>query len=202
MPEKKELRVLSKWIDGPFRITHHPLCTPFEGHTLHIFNRDVCRGCLFWYPGIFTGIIGGLLLGLYTLAKIPLAILMFALIVPTLLQLILSLPHPVKDAARFLLGLSTGLTLIVGIFPGYPDLLARAIVLIVYAIVFIPLTIVRNNRNEDVCKSCPELSLRSDLRCSGYKITRERTAIANTQLSLGISDINQINLEVKSFDDI
>ena len=202
MPENKELIVISKWIEGPFRLSHHPMCTPFNGHTLRIFNSDVCRGCLFWYPGILTGLIAGLLLGWYAMNKYALAILMFALIVPTLFQLIFSLPRLVKDVARFLLGISTGLTFLVGIFPGHPDLLVRAIVIIVFAIVFVPLTIFRNSRNEEICLNCSERPQRDDLRCSGYKFQRERAAIASTQLSLGISDINEIPIDVKSFDDI
>ena len=202
MPEKKELIVISKWVDGPFRTSHHPMCSPFDGHTLKLFNKDVCRGCLFWYPGIAIGVFGGLLLGLYSLNKYLLAILMTVLIIPTLLQLILPIPRAVKDIARLFLGFSTGLVIIVAIFPGHPDLLVRVIVIIVFTIVFVPLTIVRNNRNEAICQSCPELSLRDDLRCSGYKIKRERAAIANTQLRVGISDINQISLDVQSFDDI
>lgn len=194
--------VVSKWIEGPFRLSHHPMCTPFNGHTLRIFNRDVCRGCLFWYPGIITGLITGLLFGWYAMNRYILAVFMLSLIIPTIFQLILSLPRPVKDIARFLLGISTGLAFLVGIFPGYPDLLVRVIVLIVFAIVFVPLTIVRNNRNEFICYSCPELPQRETLRCSGYKFQRERAAIANTQLSFGISDINEIPIEVKSFDDI
>lgn len=202
MPENKDLRIISKWIDGPFRLSHHPMCSNFGGHTLNIFGKDVCRGCLFWYPGILLGLIIGLLFGLYDYNKYYLAIIMFALIAPTLLQLLLSIPRPVKDVARLLLGISTGLTFLVGIFPGHPDLLVRAIVIIVFLLAYIPLTVVRNNKNEAVCQSCSELPLRSDSKCSGYKIIRERLAIANTQLKLGITDINQVDLPVTSFDDI
>ncbi len=202
MPEKKDLTVLNKWIDGPFRLSHHPMCTPFNGHTLNLFGRDVCRGCLFWYPGILLGLILGLVFGLYDYNKYYLAIIMFAFIAPTLLQLLIHIPRPIKDIARLLLGISTGLTFLVGIFPGHPDLLVRAIVIVVFLLAYIPLNVVRNNKNEAVCKSCPELPLRSDSKCSGYKIMRERLAIANTQLKIGITDINQVDLPVSSFDDI
>ena len=202
MPETKELILISKWIDGPFRTSHHPMCSPFNGHTLRLFGRDVCRGCLFWYPGISFGIVLGFLFNLYSMNKYNLAILMFVLITPTLLQLIFSIPRPIKDIARLLLGFSTGLTLLVGIFPGHPELIVRLIVLTVFTIVFIPLTVVRNNRNESICNSCPELPLRNELKCAGYKIKRERAAIASTQLALGISDINQVSSDVKSFEEI
>ena len=200
MPEGNDLILISRWIDGPFRISHHPMCRPFEDHTLNVFGRDVCRGCLFWYPGIVSGLIIGLIINIFSIDKYFLAPIMFFLIAPTLLQLILHLPRPIKDIARFMLGLSTGFTML--IILGFPDLFVRFVVLIVFLLVFVPLTIVRNNKNESICQLCPELSLRSDNKCSGYKILRERAVIANTQLAFGISDINEVVTDVKSFDEI
>lgn len=200
MPETKDLTLISHWIDGPFRTSHHPLCEPFHGHTLRVFKRDVCRGCLFWYPGIALGLLSILVINVFAIGPENLAPLMFILVLPTLLQLILSIPRPIKDVARLLLGISTGLSLLIVL--GYPDLLIRLIVLIVFIIIFVPLTIVRNNRNEAVCASCPQLALRSESKCSGFKFRREREAIANTQLTIGITDINEISNDVKSFDDI
>ena len=202
MPDRNELLFISKWIDGPFRLSHHPMCGPFDGHTLKVFDKDICRGCLFWYPGIALGIISGFIFGLYKMDKYALAIVMSVLVIPTLLQLLLTIPRPIKDIARLSLGLSTGLTIVVGIFPGHPELLVRFIVIIVFLIVFIPLTVVRNEKNESICQSCPEILLRNELKCSGYKIKRERLAIANTQIKIGITDFNQVDSTVKSFDEI
>ena len=200
MPESLDLHFINRWIDGPFRVSHHPLCEPFHNHTLKLFNKDVCRGCLFWYPGIIIGILSIFALNVYSTDKFILGLIMFGLVLPTIMQLKFTIPRPIKDVARLLLGISTGLTILI-IF-GYPDLFVRLIVLMVFIVIYVPLTIVRNKRNESVCLVCPEYPLRSELKCDGYKVKRQRIAIANTQLIIGISDINEVSDNIKSFDDI
>jgi hypothetical protein len=202
MPENKELLLLNRWVDGPFRTSHHPMCIPFTGHTLRLFGKDVCRGCLFWYPGILLGLLIGLIFQVFLIDPINLVIFLFLLISPTLLQLLISIPRPIKDIARLSLGLSTGFTLLVVLFPGQQIIEVRIFALASFLFFYIPLTYVRNNRNEEICQNCPEFSERSESKCSGYKIRRERAAIANTQLKVGITDVNEVNIKVSSFEDI
>jgi hypothetical protein len=71
-----------------------------------------------------------------------------------------------------------------------------------FLITFVPLTKYRNDRNENICQKCPELSLRDSNKCSGFKIIRSRQAIAETQLRIGISDARESKRNVSSFEDI
>jgi hypothetical protein len=200
MGEHKKNYLLNKWIEGPFRWSHHPLCSPFEDHTLPLFNKDICRGCLFWYPGIAVGIILGLLLQIYNVNEWTLLVVMLLLVLPTLLSVLLNPPRPFRDFSRGLLGLTTGFAPLIIFFPGQQLWYVRIIVLVVFSVIFFPLTGVRNKRNEDICLNCPELPNRAELKCSGYKVLRERQIIADSFNVLGISDARE--QVVSSFDDI
>ena len=125
---------------------------------------------------------------------------MFCLLIPTLIALPLELPRRFRDIGRGMLGLDTGLAILVTIFPGNPLWYVRVIVLIVFAGIFLPLTSLRNDKNESICQNCPQYSLRSSNSCSGFKILRSRRAIADTQTLFGISDAREEN--ISSFDEI
>ena len=203
MPEKFSPKLqLNRWIEGPYRITHHPLCGPFNGHTVNIFKKDVCRGCLFWYPGILFGLILGFIFSINWVDAIPLAILQISLVIPTLLQLIIHLPRKIKDLGRLLLGLATGFSILIVLMPGSPVWYGRLIVLFVFLLIFIPLTVIRNDKNEAICRNCPEFPLRQSNSCTGYKILLQRQTIVNTQLIIGISDVHESEVQVKDFSEI
>jgi hypothetical protein len=198
--EQKKHYLMNKWIEGPFRLSHHPLCSPFGNHTLNLFNRDICRGCLFWYPGIVIGIVLGFLSGIHYVNEWILVVPMFFLVVPTLLSVVFNPPRRFKDFSRGLLGLATGFAILIVFMPGPQLWYVRIIVLGVFLIIFGPLTIVRNDRNEAVCHSCPEYPKRGQLKCSGFKTLRERQIIADSYNILGISDARE--QVVTSFDEI
>ncbi len=132
MSEQKKSYIVNRWIEGPFRLSHHPLCSPFGDHTLPLFGKNVCRGCLFWYPGIVLGLITGLILGIYNINEWILAVLMIVLITPTLLSVIFNLPRQLKDLSRGFLGLSTGFAILIIFFPGQQLWYVRIIVLAIF----------------------------------------------------------------------
>ncbi|HKZ42115.1 MAG TPA: hypothetical protein VJ044_14215, partial [Candidatus Hodarchaeales archaeon] len=191
---------LNRWIEGPYRWSHHPSCSNFFGHTVKFLGREVCRGCLFWWPGIVAGIILGLVLQVHAVNEITLASTMIALVSPTLLSAVWIISRKVKDVSRGLLGIDTGFAVDIVVFPGHNVLLVRIIVLIAFLTIFLVLTRSRNQKNESICAVCPELPMRGSAQCSGYKALRIRRAIADTQLQFGITDAREV--KTASFDEI
>jgi uncharacterized membrane protein len=166
---------------GPYRISHHPLCTHFEHHVYQIRGKKICRGCAMQYLGMFCAlfimIIGYPMKWWYGLKEIQIGVLLYLLIIPTVLTAFLIENRIIKDIARFLLGTSFSIAFVLLIFT--PDWIIKIWILINFIPGYMYLNRRRIQKNEEVCLTCSEKD--QFPYCSGYQIYADRENIFLTQ---------------------
>lgn len=181
----KTQRTLTRRILGPYRISHHPLCSNFEEHIYLIKDRKVCRGCVMQYSGMIISFLilwGGYLIGLwYGLTEIQVGFILYLLIIPTFLTAFIVKTRQIKDIARFLLGASFMLALLLLVFT--PDWIIKVWILLNFIPGYIYLNKRRAKRNNEICSTCQE---RHNIPfCSGYQIYTDREKIFMSQAIRG-----------------
>jgi hypothetical protein len=141
---------------SPF--AHHPSCSYWSNHLIHLGRYPICLGCFCMSVGMALGVLM-LLVGVFSsFAPWERFLLGFAAYTPTLIQ-IYRQRYVFKIAARFLLGVGTALAVSSSI-SGYPWDNVYAIVNLGFLSVFILLFVGTSrwrSRHLDVpCLRCPE----------------------------------------------
>jgi len=182
MPPSKSLyqRIL-----GPYRLSHHPLCDNFKDHVYIIRGRKVCRGCTMQYSGMLLAfiiiIIGNILSLFKNFTELQIGIILYCLIIPTFLTSFLIQNRKVKDMARFLLGMSFTLAIIIFIFT--PNLIVKGWILINFIPGYLYLNKRRKMKNEEECVKCSEYE--NSPYCPGFQVYADRENIFYSQLKQG-----------------
>ncbi len=193
-------RSLTRWINDPVKFVHHPLCDNFTSHVFVIRGHKLCRGCTMFYPSLAVSIILSFLLGIYQWDAIPLGIMMTVLLIPTILSFFFSFPRPVRDINKSILGLDSGVGVIVVLF--HPQLWVKVVVIMVAIPSIVILEKIRGQRDLATCKKCPEYSRRKDLECSGFNVVGNRIKVADIMVQSVIPDPLQNTSTVTSFEDL
>ncbi len=193
-------RSVNKWITDPLKFAHHPLCETFSNHVFIIRGRKLCRGCTMFYPSLVIGTILSLIFGIFQLPTILLAALMTALLLPTMVSLIISLPRPIRDANKAILGLDSGIGVTVVLL--HPVIIVKVIVLLVAIPSAVILEKVRKNRDLKTCKICPEYQQRMSLECSGFKVVGNRVKIVDLVSQPMLPDPLQKEPEITRFEEL
>ena len=185
--------VIKYWSNHPLRWAHHPTCAHFKNHWIVLRNQKICRGCLFFYPSLAVGFLIGLLQ-----ASVIQNLLMqaerrtyvaFSLITILFLLGILSIAIPkrtrmamlIKDVLRLFQGLTVSIMMLVAFL--FEDLLLT-VVLLAALIFFARSTMFfRKKSHRQICKSCPQFSLRDSLDCDGLKTLKQYRLHWNALLS-------------------
>lgn len=180
-------RDLRRRILGPYRLSHHPLCTNYSEHVYIIRGRKVCRGCLMQYSGMISSFIivtmGNLpIFKWWTgLTEIQVGLVLYAMVIPTLITTFLLDNREIKDVARFLLGASFTIAFIQLIFT--PDFLIKGWILINFVPGYIYLNKTRSMKNSDICSACNEFNQMP--YCSGYQVYSDRENVFLSQAIQG-----------------
>ena len=91
---------------APWILAHHPAQNCFREHVWKINGLYICKGCLVTYLGIVVGIFFQAVTGwLSYYNEELLALVFFALLLPTLITSIFDWSRVIKHCSRFLLGL-------------------------------------------------------------------------------------------------
>lgn len=180
-------RDLRRRILGPYRLSHHPLCTNFFEHVFIIRGRKVCRGCFMQYSGMISSfiivIIGNLPIFKWWsgLTEIQVGLVLYTMVIPTLITTFVLDNRKIKDIARFLLGASFSITFIQLIFT--PDLLIKGWILINFIPGYIYLNKRRSMKNIDICSACNEFNRMP--YCAGYQEYADRENVFLGQVIQG-----------------
>ncbi|MHA1166186.1 MAG: hypothetical protein ACTSP4_11820 [Candidatus Hodarchaeales archaeon] len=177
-------RELSRKILGPYRISHHPLCDEFHDHVYVIRGIKVCRGCVMQYSGMIsalTVLIIGFLAGWTGLTEIQYGVILYLLIIPTFVTAFVLENRLFKDIARFLLGSSFTIALLLLVFT--PDWLIKGWIVINFAPGYWYLNKRREKRNNEICRGCSDYSKIPD--CPGYQILADRERIFTVRAYTG-----------------
>lgn len=93
---------------NPNVFAHHPDHPAFEGHCWRIGGLRVCRGCVMGAAGLITGlVVGAVTLWPGRLSDEQTGLVFTAMLLPTVLTSLFGGPRPLKDVARFFLGVLT-----------------------------------------------------------------------------------------------
>jgi hypothetical protein len=138
---------------------------------------------------------------LYDLDPFILGPLMTLLIIPTVITLVVRLPRLVRDLNKALLGLNTGLALVVIIL--HPLLIVKAIVILVLVPASLLVNKHRSIKDHKTCSNCPEFDKWSSYECSGTRSIGDRMSLIHvidqSQIPDGLKNANQ---EVTKFEDL
>jgi uncharacterized membrane protein len=132
---------------NPYLFAHHPDHPAFKDHVWVSHGLFFCKGC----SVTFAGMIFGVFLYLPTkwlewFSDVQIGFIFLALLIPTLIATLLSLPRIVKHVARFLLGiLMTSALLMLFITNSWA---IRFAIVFTYLAIKIPLKRKRHNDNE------------------------------------------------------
>ncbi|MFX0182632.1 MAG: hypothetical protein ACFE95_06065 [Candidatus Hodarchaeota archaeon] len=181
----KTQRTLNRRILGPYRISHHPLCSNFEDHIYLVKGTKICRGCVMQYSGmIFSFVIIGIgsLYEVWSgLTEIQIGFTLYILIIPTFLTAFIIESRMIKDIARLLLGASFTVAFLLLIFT--PDWIIKVWILLNFIPGYIYLNKRRAKKNNEICSTCQE---RHNIPfCSGYQIYTDREKIFMSQATHG-----------------
>lgn len=193
---------VKKWIVSPLRLSHHPLCDNFSNHVFVIRGKKFCRGCTMFYPSLVLGGLVAFVLQFHLLPTITLGIVMTVLLLPTVVAQLFKLPRPMRDVSKAILGMDSGLGILVITF--HPDLWARIAVILVAVPMIMIVETVRQKRDFNTCQRCPEFPNRLTYQCSGLKMVGNRMKIADLVLEQEeIPDLLAVNTDHKMrFNDI
>lgn len=178
---------------GPYLLTHHPLCEHFEDHVFNIRGIKVCRGCTMLYSGMIISIIllliGSALSGIFVpnfvafwyadvmtlfIYEIGAVILLYLLVVPAVGISLTDLPRPIKDAARFVLGGTMALSLLIILSPFYSTIFLRIWVLLNFIVFWFSMSYYRKKRNDKQCNECTD---KREDGCPGYDLLDDRKKV-------------------------
>ena len=144
---------------GRLLLSHHPLCSQYQDHTLNFSKIRLCIGCFIGYPSALISI----LLGFYFIypaisQKIYLLFFGIFLFLFQLLSLTkLTEIKPIKIIQKFLMGFVVGQVLVVSYywFPG--SLLIKLIGVWGVILFFMaPIGFLHYRNLSDKCENCPE----------------------------------------------
>lgn len=149
----------------PYRLAHHPLCSKFDDHVYIIKGKKVCRGCVNMYSGFLVGLIVDPILVVFLNINFWIAFAInWGLFLFTPISIFLKLPRVIKDFSRFLLGfalVNSVITVVLSLVQMIEDFKWGALaVLIITTLVYYfsrkYFTILRDKRNEEVCRNCEQ----------------------------------------------
>ncbi|MHA2295175.1 MAG: hypothetical protein ACXAEU_20535 [Candidatus Hodarchaeales archaeon] len=149
-------------------------------------GKKICRGCAMIYPGMVTGIVASLLVQWWIfLNDWEIGAVLYILVAITVLISITDMYRPLKDFARYFLGVVIGTSLVEIIVSPY--LTIKLWVIINLAIFYGLMNWKRKGRNDWVCAECPEFKIRNDA-CSGFRTLKERQLVIMDRHQHGIRD--------------
>lgn len=190
------------WVIAPLRWSHHPKCSYFEDHVFIIRGRKFCRGCTCFYPSLLISLLVSVVFQVYSLESYLLIPLLTLMLVPTLLSFRFTFPRLLKDMNKSLLGINTGLAFAVILLN--PDLLVKAIVIVVLVPSAWYVEKRRERKNLAVCESCPQFEQMFTYSCDGYREVGDRMQISRVVSQSTIPDPLSQSSEKggTSFDDL
>jgi len=149
----------------PYRLAHHPLCSKFDDHVYIIKGKKVCRGCVNMYSGFLIGLILDPILVVFLNIDFWIAFAInWGLFLFTPISIFLNLPRVIKDFSRFLLGFALVNSVIIVALALVQMIVdfkwgALAVLIITVLVYYFSrkyFTILRDKRNEDICKDCEQ----------------------------------------------
>ncbi|MFW9993271.1 MAG: hypothetical protein ACFFD4_14605 [Candidatus Odinarchaeota archaeon] len=165
-----------------------------------IRGRKYCRGCSLFYPSVAVGIIIGLLFDLYRLDPFILGPLMTLLVLPTMITLMVRLPRIIRDLNKTILGLNTGLALVVIIL--HPLLIVKTIVIVVLITGSWLVEKHRARKDYKKCLECSDFDKRQSYECAGLQPVGDRLSLVNIVNKPQIPDPLQNVSQVTKFEDL
>ena len=143
---------IKNWVNDPLKWSHHPVCVPFSNHVFKIRGKELCRGCTMFYSSFITGFAFSIILGLYQWNAILLGSLMALLLLPLVLAQVVKLPRRIRDMTKAFLGFNAGLGVLAILL--HPDLLVKAIIILVAIPMIIIVEQVRSKRDFSITITC------------------------------------------------
>jgi hypothetical protein len=156
------------WALQPIFWTHHPMCSYYKDHTIHLFNKDLCIGCFVGIPSGFLMLFIGSITGLFDMFNTKqLWSIGFVMISVYFLSIFgLTNSKKIKITTKIIIGSGAGF-IVAAIF-SYPDIF---IIKLIVSIVVIGgllslINVIRLLKMNRTCKKC---EYKRDLdHCPGF----------------------------------